>query len=76
MFLMLFLYVSKRYCYCHRDEVVNEQFLVEDVYERELAIAEECERERQAEWRAMGLPERRPLLMSPNNAVSSYGTIN
>ena len=53
---------------------MNEQFLVEDVYERELAIAEEYERERQAEWRAMGLPERRPLLLSSDNAISSYGT--
>ena len=35
--------VSKRYRYRHRDEVVNVQYLVEDVYEREIALAEEYE---------------------------------
>ena len=34
--LMLYLCVSRRYCYRLRDEVVNEQFLVEEIYEREL----------------------------------------
>ena len=42
---MLFLCVSKWYRYRLRDEVVNEQFLVEEIYERELALAEEYERE-------------------------------
>ena len=35
--------VSKRYRYRHRDEVVNVQYLVEDVYEREIALAKEYE---------------------------------
>ena len=38
--LMLYLCVSRRYRYRLRDEVVNEQFLVEEIYERELAQAE------------------------------------
>ena len=37
--LMLYLCVSRRYRYRLRDEVVNEQFLVEEIYERELARA-------------------------------------
>ena len=42
---MLFLCVSKWYRYRLRDEVVNEQFLVEEIYERQIALAEEYERE-------------------------------
>ena len=37
--------MSKRYCYCQRDEVVDEQFLVEGIYEREFAMAEQYEKE-------------------------------
>ena len=44
--LMLYLCVSRRYRYRLRDEVVNEQFLVEEIYERELSQAEEYKRER------------------------------
>ena len=43
--LMLYLCVSRRYRYHLRDEVVNEQFLVEEIYERQLAQAEEYEKE-------------------------------
>ena len=43
--LILLLCVSKWYRYRLRDEVVNEQFLVEEIYEREMALAEEYERE-------------------------------
>ena len=46
--LMLFMCVSKRYRYRVRDEVVNEQFLVEEIYERELALAEESEKEQES----------------------------
>ena len=42
--LMLYLCVSRRYRYRLRDEVVNEQYLVEEIYERQLAQAEEYER--------------------------------
>ena len=42
--LMLFMCVSKWYRYRVRDEVMNEQFLVEEIYDRELALAEEYEK--------------------------------
>ena len=45
--LMLYLCVSRWYRYRLRDEVVNEQFLVEEIYERELAQAEEYEKEQE-----------------------------
>ena len=35
----------RRYRYRLRDEVVNEQFLVEEIFERRLAQAEEYSRE-------------------------------
>ena len=41
--------VSKRYRYRQRDEIVNEQFLVEEIYERELAMAEEYEEQNRLE---------------------------
>ena len=47
--LILYLCVSERYHYRQRDEVVNERFLVEQIYERQLAQAEEYERELRAE---------------------------
>ena len=43
--LMLYLCVSRQYRYRLRDEVVNEQYLVEEIYERELTRAEEYERD-------------------------------
>ena len=43
--LILFLCVSKRYRYRQRDEVVNERLLVEEIFERELDLAEEYEKE-------------------------------
>ena len=41
--LMIFLCVSRRYRYRVRDEVVNEQFLVEEIYERELSRVAESD---------------------------------
>ena len=38
--LMIYMWVSNRYQYRLRDEVVNERFLVEEIYERELEAAE------------------------------------
>ena len=43
--LMIYMCVSNRYQYRLRDEVVNEQFLVEEIYERRLKLAEEHEKE-------------------------------
>ena len=45
--LIMYCIVAKRYRYRLRDEVVNEQFLVEEIYERELLIAEEHERDKE-----------------------------
>ena len=59
--LFFYLYVSECYHYRIRDEVVNVQFLVEEVYEREFQLAEEYEREKRAEMRALfGDPVGRP----------------
>ena len=41
--LIFFAYVSGRYRYRVRDEVVNEQYLIEEIYEREILIAAEME---------------------------------
>ena len=61
MSLFFYLYVSERYHYRIRDEVVNEQFLVEEKYEREFQLAEEYEREKREEMRALfGDPVNRP----------------
>ena len=62
--LLLYCCVAKHYRYRQRDEVVNEQYLVEEVYDRELRQAEEHERKKRAEMRA--LFESRP-------SISSYG---
>ena len=43
--LIFFAYVSGRYRYRVRDEVVNEQYLIEEIYEREILIAAEMEDE-------------------------------
>ena len=43
--LILFAYVSRQYCYHVRDEVVNEQFLVEEIYKIELLTAVQLEEE-------------------------------
>ena len=51
--LMFYLCVSKRYHYRHRDEVVNEQYLVEEIYERNLDLEEEYERQKREEMRAL-----------------------
>ena len=39
--LVMYLCVSRRYRYRLRDEVVNEQYLIEEIYERELDLAEQ-----------------------------------
>ena len=41
--LIVYVCVAKRYQYRQRDEVVNEQYLIEEIYERELALAEQSE---------------------------------
>ena len=51
--ILLYCCVAKRYCYRLRDEVVNERYLVEEVYDRELRQAEQYEREKSDEIRAL-----------------------
>ena len=51
--LALYICISKRYQYRLRDEVVNEQFLIEEIFERELALAAEYERENEDEINAI-----------------------
>ena len=43
--IVFYCCVAKRYRYRLRDEVVNERYLVEEVYDRELRLAEEYEKE-------------------------------
>ena len=51
--LLSYCCVAKRYSYRLRDEVVNERYLVEEVYERELRLADEYEREKTEEMRLL-----------------------
>ena len=51
MSFFTFLYVLERYHYQVHEEVVNEQFLVEEIYEREIHLAAEYEREKREELR-------------------------
>ena len=37
----MYVCVAKRYQYRLRDEVVNEQYLIEEIYDRELTLAEQ-----------------------------------
>ena len=39
--LIVYVCVAKRYQYRLRDEVVNEQYLIEEIYDRELTLAEQ-----------------------------------
>ena len=59
--------MSKRYRYHLRDEVVNEQFLVEEVYERELDHAEQYERDDDDEG---------SLLIQSVEVPQEYGALN
>ena len=73
--LMFFLCSSKRHRYRHRDEMVNEQYLVEEIFERRLAQPEEHERKERDVLRATDSQERRPLLHSIEDSsyyVSKY----
>ena len=65
--LILFAYVSRQYRYRVRDEVVNEQFLVEEIYDRELTIAAQLKEEEEEG------NESESLLIS---SCTAYGTNN
>ena len=64
----MYLCVSKRYRYRLRDEVVNEQFLVEEIYERELDRAEQYERDDD--------DDERSLLIQSVEVPQEYGALN
>ena len=74
--ILLYCCVAKRYRYRLRDEVVNEHYLVEEVYDRELRLAEQCEREKNEELRALygHFPEIMPKdssIVSQNDTLSN-----
>ena len=62
--LIFFAYVSGRYRYRVRDEVVNEQYLIEEIYEREIKLAAEMEDEE--------LEPEKDLLISSNASIQQY----
>ena len=68
--LMMYLCVSRRYQYRQRDEIVNIQYMIEDVYEREIEKAAQYEEEQHQWWEE--LLEQQPLLK--NSACSNYGS--
>ena len=59
--LIFFAYVSRRYRYRVRDEVVNEQYLIEEIFEREIKLAAEVEDE-----------DEKDLLISSNASIWQY----
>ena len=63
--VVLYCCVAKRYRYRLRDEVVNERYLVEEVYDRELRLAEEYERE---------CEETQSLCSDSEESTHHYGT--
>ena len=63
----MYLCVSKHYRYRLWDEVVNEQYLVEEIYERELDLAEQYERDNDDES---------SLLIQSVEVPRKYGTLN
>ena len=69
--LIMYLCVSKRYRYRLRDEVVNEQFLVEEIYERELDRAEQYERDDDDDS-----DDERSLLIQSVEVPQEYGALN
>ena len=63
--LIMYCIVAKRYRYRLRDEVVNERFLVEEIYERQLLQAEEYERDKE---------NREPVSCTLHSSIN-YGAI-
>ena len=51
--VLVYCCVAKRYRYRLRTEVVNEQYLVEEIYDRELRWAEQHQRENREEMRSI-----------------------
>ena len=74
---MFYLCVSTRYHYRHRDEVVNEKYLVEEIYERTLHLAEAEERQKRKEMRALleNTQNRRRYCATNNITIYNYISI-
>ena len=62
--LIFFAYVSEQYRYRVRDEVVNEQYLIEEIYEREFQVAAEIEDEES--------DDEEEMLLSTSVSVQQY----
>ena len=67
--LMMYLCVSKYYCYRLRDEVVNEQFLVEEIYDRELNLTEQLEK-------SANEKQENSFLITSVNECRLFGVVN
>ena len=61
MSFLSFLYFSQHYHYCVRDDTINFHFLTEEKYEREFALRDEYERQRQDELRTLYQSVRNPI---------------
>ena len=70
--LMSYLLLSQNYSYRVRDEVVNEQFLVEEIYDRELALAEELEKENSDSYPDVILPTESRRTSSCHTVYGTY----
>ena len=69
--IIMYLCVSRRYHYHLQDEVVNEQFLVEKIYERELDRAEQYERDDDDDD-----DDERSLLIQSVEVPQEYSALN
>ena len=74
--LMVYLCVSKRYHYRARDEIVNERFLVEEIFDRRFDLEEEHTRELEEQWRLLGISkDTRTFVYNSHETSRKYGTI-
>ena len=74
--LMVYLCVSKRYHYRARDEIVNERFLVEEIFDRRFDLEEEHTRELAEQWRLLGISKDTHTFDNIFDVTSrKYGTI-
>ena len=65
--LIFFAYVSRQFCYRVREDVLNWQYLIEEIYEREFKIAAELEKEEELEEDA-----ENEMLINSNASVQQY----
>ena len=65
--MIFFAYVSRRFRYRVREDVLNWQYLIEEIYEREFKIAAELEEEEELEEDA-----ENEMLINSNASVQQY----